>query len=222
LESVLKESVVTAEVNASNERVVPVVQVGGNCVYLFVKRLFDVVVSIFAGVLLFVPMLLIAGLIHMDSAGPVIYKQERLGKNGKSFIMYKFRTMCLDAEADGPKWAEKEDKRCTDFGLKLRKMRLDELPQLWNILKGDMSFVGPRPERPFFYDEFEVYIPEFRNRLLVKPGLTGHAQVNGGYDLLPEEKIIYDMEYIKNRSLKMDIQCIWKTVMIIFSHDGAR
>jgi lipopolysaccharide/colanic/teichoic acid biosynthesis glycosyltransferase len=108
------------------------------------------------------------------------------------------------------------------LGAKLRKSRLDELPQLFNILKGDMSIVGPRPERACFYDEFEKYIPHFRQRLTVRPGLTGHAQVNGGYDLKPEEKIVYDMEYIANRSLRMDIQCIWKTVLVVFSHDGAR
>lgn len=198
------------------------VTAGGGSLYLFVKRTFDIVASFAAGLLLLIPMLVIAVIIRLESKGPAMYKQERLGKDGKPYIMLKFRSMRLDAEKDGPQWAEKDDHRCTKFGRFLRASRLDELPQLWNILKGDMSFVGPRPERAYFYDKFEEYIPGFRRRLCVKPGLTGHAQVNGGYDLMPEEKIIYDMEYIQNRSLKMDIQCLFKTITVIFSHDGAR
>ena len=108
------------------------------------------------------------------------------------------------------------------MGKIIRKIRLDELPQLINILKGNMSFVGPRPEREIFYDEFEKYIPGFRNRLQVLPGLTGWAQVNGGYDLGPKEKLEYDMEYIQNRSLILDIKCIFKTFKVVFTHEGAR
>jgi lipopolysaccharide/colanic/teichoic acid biosynthesis glycosyltransferase len=104
----------------------------------------------------------------------------------------------------------------------LRKSRLDELPQLYNILRGDMSIVGPRPERACFYYAFEEYIPGFKNRMAVLPGLTGLAQVNGGYSLLPEEKIVYDMEYVRNRSLRMDLLCIIKTVSVVFTHEGAR
>jgi lipopolysaccharide/colanic/teichoic acid biosynthesis glycosyltransferase len=136
--------------------------------------------------------------------------------------MYKFRSMRTDAEDDGPQWAQKDDERCTKFGKFLRKTRLDELPQVINILQGNMSLVGPRPERAYFYDEFEKYIPNFRQRLQVKPGLTGLAQVNGGYDLMPEEKLVYDLEYIENRSLWMDIVCMVKTVRLIFTHEGAR
>ncbi|MBQ8623917.1 MAG: sugar transferase [Oscillospiraceae bacterium] len=196
--------------------------VNGSKFYIFVKRCFDIIISVIAGILLFIPMMIIALLIKLDSKGPALFKQERLGKGGKPFIMYKFRSMCIDAEANGPKWAEKNDGRCTKLGAKLRKSRIDELPQLINIIKGEMSFVGPRPERACFYEQFEEYIPGFHNRLLVQPGLTGHAQVNGGYDLKPEEKILYDMEYIKNRSFRMDLQCILKTVSVIFSHRGAR
>ena len=104
----------------------------------------------------------------------------------------------------------------------LRKTRLDELPQLWNILIGDMSFVGPRPERAYFYREFEKYIHGFRYRLLVVPGLTGLAQVNGGYDLKPEEKILYDMRYIESRSIGVDLLCVFKTIRLVFTHEGAR
>lgn len=190
--------------------------------YLFVKRLFDVVASLMACIVLCIPMVIIGLIIRLDSSGPAIFKQERLGKNGKPFTMYKFRSMCQDAEANGPVWADKDDVRCTRVGRFLRKSRLDELPQLWNILRGDMSIVGPRPERACFYDQFETYIPGFRNRLQVRPGLTGLAQINGGYDLGPEEKIVYDMEYIHNRSWLMDLKCILKTAHLVFTQEGAR
>lgn len=198
------------------------IKIGGGKGYLFIKRAFDIFASLAAGIVLFIPMLIIALLIRIDSKGAAIFKQERLGKDGKPFTIYKFRTMRLDAEANGPKWASENDERCTKLGIKLRKTRLDELPQLINILKGEMSFVGPRPERAHFYDVFEEYIPGFCNRLLVTPGLTGYAQVNGGYFLLPEEKLVYDMEYIEKRSLKLDLWCIFKTVGIVFTHEGAR
>lgn len=196
--------------------------IGGNKGYLLIKRLMDIILSAAGLVCLFIPMVVIGILIKLDSEGAVIYSQERLGKDGKPFIIYKFRSMVLDAEADGPQWAETDDPRCSKMGKFLRKTRLDELPQLYNILIGDMSLVGPRPERECFYIEFEKYIPGFKNRMVVMPGLTGHAQVNGGYSLLPEEKIVYDMEYIANRSLRMDLQCILKTIYVIFSHEGAR
>lgn len=190
--------------------------------YLAAKRCVDILLSLIGGICLLVPMLAICLLIRIDSKGPVIFKQERLGKDGKPFTMYKFRSMEVNAEANGPMWAEKADDRCTKVGRILRKTRLDELPQLWNILIGEMSFVGPRPEREFFYREFETYIHGFSNRLVVRPGLTGWAQVNGGYDLAPEKKIIYDMEYIKKQNFAMDMKCIFKTVKLIFTHEGAR
>jgi lipopolysaccharide/colanic/teichoic acid biosynthesis glycosyltransferase len=198
------------------------VAVAGGKGYLRLKRLCDVLIAFFALAILWLPMMVIALVIRLDSPGPALFMQERLGKNGKPFIMIKFRSMRMDAEANGPQWAEKNDYRCTKVGRFLRKSRLDELPQLVNILLGEMSFVGPRPERACFYDEFEKYIPHFRQRLLVQPGLTGLAQVNGGYELKPEEKIVFDLKYIENRSAKMDIKCIWKTVLVVFSHDGAR
>ena len=191
-------------------------------IYFFFKRTFDIVFSVFMGVLLMIPMLVIAALIRLDSPGSALFRQERLGKDGKPFIILKFRSMRLDAEENGPQWAEKNDGRCTRIGRVLRKTRLDELPQLWNILKGEMSLVGPRPERACFYDKFETYIHGFRSRLAVKPGLTGLAQVNGGYDLKPEEKIIFDTEYIAHCSAGMDLKCIMKTVKLVFTHKGAR
>ena len=148
--------------------------------YTVFKRIFDMVISFIGIVVLALPMVIIALAIIIDSNGNPIFRQERLGKNGKPFIMLKFRSMYVDAEKGGPQWADVNDKRCTKLGYYLRKSRLDELPQLWNILKGEMSFVGPRPERRYFYEEFEKYIIGFSNRLVVTPGLTGYAQVMGG------------------------------------------
>ena len=198
------------------------VQTPAGTYYNVIKRLSDIVVSSVLILLLCIPMGIIAALIRLDSSGPALFRQERLGKNGVPFVMLKFRSMKINAEGNGPQWADKDDPRCTRLGRILREFRLDELPQLWNILRGDMSFVGPRPERACFYEEFEKYIVGFSNRMAVVPGLTGYAQVNGGYELKPEEKIIYDMEYIENCSIKMDLICILKTFRVVFSGSGAR
>ncbi len=201
----------------------PPKKIRGGIFYKIIKRLFDIVVSFCALVVLAIPMIIIAMIVRLTSEGPAIYKQERLGKNGKSFEILKFRTMIKDSEVDGAQWSTgDDDPRITPVGRILRKFRLDELPQFWNILNGSMSFVGPRPERDCFYEEFEKYIHGFRHRLCVTPGLTGLAQVNGGYDLKPEEKIVYDMEYINNRSIINDIKIMFKTVAVIFTHDGAK
>lgn len=191
--------------------------------FAFVKRSFDFISSFLALVVFCLPMLIVAIVIKCDSKGPVIYKQERLGLNGKPFMLYKFRSMRADAEAcSGAKWADKNDDRVTRVGKFMRKTRIDELPQLFNIFSGKMSIIGPRPERKIFYDQFAEYIDGFEERLKVKPGLSGLAQVSGGYDLKPEEKIVYDIEYIKKRSIWMDIKIIFKTIAVVFSHDGAR
>ncbi len=191
--------------------------------YRFIKRTFDFVVALVASVFLIIPMIVIALLIHFDSKGPAFYRQERLGLDGKPMCLWKFRSMRIDAEKNGAQWATADDDRCARVGKYLRMFRLDELPQIpFNILPGNLSFVGPRPERQVFYEQFAEYIDGFEQRLYVKPGLTGLAQVNGGYDLLPEEKIIYDIEYIEKQSVKMDIQVILKTIAIVFNHDGAR
>jgi len=213
-----------AELSSFQEamKVLPSTQIEKKTAYNCVKRACDLLFGGVAAVLTAIPMIVVAAAVKLDSNGPAIYRQERLGLDGKPFTMLKFRSMHQDAEREGPRWAEKYDSRVTRVGRILRKTRLDELPQIWNILKGDMSIVGPRPERLYFYEAFEERIPGFSRRLGVKPGMTGWAQVNGGYDLRPPEKIVYDMEYIRNRSMAMDIKCLVKTVSIIFSGNGAR
>lgn len=195
-------------------------------VYSFFKRAFDIVFSIIALVVLALPMAVIAILVkfsNKSSGGTIFYHQERLGLNGAKIDVIKFRTMHMDAEANGAQWSNgDDDPRITPFGRVLRKTRLDELPQFWCILKGEMTLVGPRPEREIFYNQFDKYIHGFRERLKVKPGLTGHAQVCGGYYLKPEEKIVYDVEYIKKRSLWLDFKIILKTAKVIFKHEGAK
>lgn len=191
--------------------------------FSFIKRLSDLAVSFLGLIILGVPMLIIAVAVWCTSKGPAFFVQERLGLNGKKIRIIKFRTMYVDAEKNGAQWSSgDQDLRITRFGHFLRKSRIDELPQLWCILKGEMSLVGPRPEREVFYNEFEKYIHGFSERLKVKPGLTGWAQINGGYNLRPEEKIVYDVEYIKRRSLAFDIEIILKTVKVVFTHDGAK
>lgn len=201
---------------------VPDIKPKRKVLYSIIKRILDIVLSLIALVIALIPMIIIAIAIEIDSPGKVFYLQERVGKNQKPFMLIKFRSMNAHAEDDGAKWAEENDPRCTKVGKILRASRLDELPQFINILVGQMSFVGPRPERKCFYDQFEEYIHGFSYRLRVTPGLTGLAQVSGGYDLLPEEKIVFDIEYIKNRSLLLDIKCIFKTISVVLTHKGAR
>lgn len=191
-------------------------------IYDFFKRLIDLFASFLGIIVLSLPMLIIAVIVKCTSKGPAIYKQKRLTKNGREFNLYKFRSMYIDAEKNGAQWATKNDSRVTKFGKFMRKVRIDELPQLFNIFVGHMSIVGPRPERPEFYEEFESYIHGFNQRLKVKCGLTGHAQVNGGYDLLPQEKILLDIEYIKKRSFFFDIKIMFQTIGVIFGRKGSR
>lgn len=192
-------------------------------VYSFFKRLFDIAVSLIGIIVLLIPMIMVYVLIAATSEGNPIYKQERLGLNGKKFNIYKFRTMYINAESKGAQWSNgDDDDRITPIGKFFRKTRIDELPQFLNCLKGDLSIVGPRPEREVFYNQFETYIHGFSQRMLVKPGITGLAQVKGGYELRPEEKIIYDIEYIKNRSLLLDLKILFSTVYVVISGDGAK
>lgn len=190
--------------------------------YPVLKQAFDFLFAAILSAILLLPMGILAAVICLESEGAPIFPQERLGLNGKAFIMYKFRTMRKGAEADGPRLAEENDLRCTRLGRFLRKYRIDELPQLWNIFRGDMSFVGPRPERPCFYPEIERTVPNFRSRLAVKPGLTGHAQVSGGYDLPAQEKLAYDLDYIARQSVWLDLKCLILTVPVVLFGRGAR
>ena len=192
-------------------------------IYCVIKRSFDIIASFAALVLLFIPMIIIAIIVRLDSPGSAFYVQERLGVNGKPINVIKFRTMYVDAEQSGAQWSNgKDDPRITPFGRILRQKRLDEIPQFWQTLIGEMSIIGPRPEREVFYNKFETYIHGFSQRLCVKPGITGLAQVMGGYDLKPEEKIVYDIEYIKNRSVWLDIKILFMTVKVILTHSGAK
>ena len=136
--------------------------------------------------------------------------------------MYKIRSMIINAEKNGAQWANKHDMRITKLGKIIRKTRIDELPQLINVIKGEMSLIGPRPEREIFYKEFERDISNFRQRLIVKPGITGYAQVNGGYDVTPKEKLDKDLYYIENRNINLDLKIVLKTVGTVLSGNGAR
>jgi sugar transferase (PEP-CTERM system associated) len=192
---------------------------------LALKRAFDVAAAA-VGLLLGLPILAVAAVaIKLDSTGPVLYSQERAGAFGKSFRMHKLRSMRTDAEARGAVWAAEDDPRVTRVGRFLRRTRIDELPQLWNVLVGDMSLVGPRPERPVFIAELERQIPFFRQRLCMKPGVTGHAQVRCRYGASVEdaqEKLEYDLFYIKRFSLWFDLSILIDTVKVVLLRIGSR
>ncbi len=178
-----------------------------------IKRIFDIVVSIVGVVALSPVMLLIALAIKIDDGGKILYKQKRLTIDAREFYVYKFRSMIADAEKDGvPRLATDKDSRVTRVGKFLRKCRLDELPQLINILKGDMSIVGPRPERPELTEKYEREMPEFKFRLKVKAGLTGYAQVTGVYDTTPYDKLKMDLMYIEKYSFVMDLRIVLMTI----------
>jgi sugar transferase (PEP-CTERM system associated) len=190
-----------------------------------VRRLADLAISI--GLLLFtLPLMLaVAALIKLDSAGPVFYRQQRIGLYGERFTLCKFRSMRVDAEAAGASWAQLRDPRVTRVGSFIRAARIDELPQLVNVLRGEMSFVGPRPERPHFVEELSQAIPFYHERSYVKPGITGWAQVNFPYGASIEDarqKLSYDLYYVKNRSLFLDLLILVSTVRVILFQEGAR
>ena len=182
------------------------------------KRIFDIVVSVIGLIILSPFMLIIAAAIKIDDGGSIIYKQKRLTINGKEFFVYKFRSMIPNAEKNGvPQLATGSDSRITRVGKFLRKCRLDELPQLFNIIKGDMSVVGPRPERPELTEKYEREMPEFKFRLKVKAGLTGYAQVTGVYDTTPYDKLKMDLMYIERYSMVMDLRIILMTIKTMIS-----
>ncbi len=183
------------------------------------KRASEFIGALMIGIILLPFEIIIALLVALTSRGPVIYRQVRVGERGKNFTLYKFRTMRVDAEKDGAQWAVKKDTRTTPIGGILRASHLDELPQLWNIIRGDLSFVGPRPERPEFVAKLEARIPYYEARLFIKPGVTGWAQIHHRADLTDEdviEKLQYDIYYLKNRSPILDWAIVLKTIKSIF------
>ena len=181
------------------------------------KRILDVTVAL-TGFLLALPLMILTAIaIKIFDPGPIFYSQERAGRYEKPFRVYKFRTMRVDAEKlSGPMLAQENDPRITRLGAFLRAVRLDELPQIWNVLVGDMSIVGPRPERPFFVEKFKEEIPEYVYRMNVKPGITGLAQVYGKYNTTAYDKLIYDLVYIQNAGLRTDLTIIIQTVRVLF------
>lgn len=192
----------------------------------FIKRLSDFIFSIILLVLLLPFLLLVTFIIKLESKGPALFSQERVGENGEPFILYKFRSMRSDAEKlSGPVWAEEDDPRVTKVGKLIRKLRIDELPQLWNVFRGEMSFVGPRPERKFFIDQLLKSVPYYNERFSVKPGVTGWAQIKYPYGSTEKdalEKLKYDLYYIKNLSFAFDLTIIFHTVKIMLLRRGAR
>jgi exopolysaccharide biosynthesis polyprenyl glycosylphosphotransferase len=193
--------------------------------YAPVKRILDVIV-VGLSIVLWLPLaLVVAVVVRMDSDGPVLYHQERVGRDGKRFTLTKFRTMINDAEAAGPQFTAHDDPRITRTGRFLRKSRLDELPQLWTVLRGELSLIGPRPERPVFVEEFSREIPFYEARHLIRPGVTGWAQVNYGYaDDQAEtiDKLTYDLFYIKHSSFWLDLHIVGKSIWTVLTGFGAR
>lgn len=185
----------------------------------FIKRAMDLVISSVAIVVFSPLMLLIALCVKVYDGGPVFYRQERLTFMGKTFMIYKFRSMCVDSEKNGARLASKHDSRITPVGKVLRNLHLDELPQLFNVFLGEMSLVGPRPERKVIMHEYQREIPEFYYRLKVKAGLTGYAQVYGKYNTTPYDKLKLDLFYIENYSLLLDIKLLFMTVKIFFQKE---
>jgi len=192
---------------------------------MWTKRVTEFGLSLIGLILLSPLILIISILIKIDSRGPVFYRQERAGERGKTFKLLKFRSMVDNAETNGPVWAEQDDKRVTRVGRWIRKSRFDEVPQMFNVLKGDVSFVGPRPERPFFVETLRKEIPYYDQRLSVKPGVTGWAQIKYRYGASKEdalEKLKYDLYYIKNLSPLFDLLIIFETIKVVLFRKGAR
>lgn len=189
------------------------------CCSLVLKRTFDLAGSLI-GLILFGPIILIEGMvIKFNSPGPMFYKQKRVGKDGKVFVLYKIRTMVVDAESEtGPVWAKRDDPRIIRGGKLIRRYHIDELPQLFNILKGEMSFVGSRPERPEIIEKFNHHIPNYNKKLVVKPGITGYAQIRHKYDETIRDvkmKLKYEIFYIRRMCLLLDFKILFSTLGII-------
>jgi exopolysaccharide biosynthesis polyprenyl glycosylphosphotransferase len=196
-----------------------------NPIQRVLRRLFSLAVSFLALVIClpFIPFIILA--VRLSSPGPIFFSQTRVGLHGELFTLYKFRTMRQDAEAQGAVWAVKDDARVTPIGMFLRKTRIDEIPQLWNVLRGDMAFVGPRPERPEFVQWLSQEIPFYDLRHLIRPGITGWAQVRYRYGASLEEtkrKLEYDLYYVKHLSIGLDLLIMFETIKTIILRRGAR
>ena len=190
-----------------------------------VRRARDVAGSLLLLALTVPLLLLVACLIKLASRGPVLYRQDRVGLHGRAFTMLKFRTMRIDAEADGPRWTAERDPRVTRFGAFVRASRIDELPQLINVLRGEMSLVGPRPERPYFVEQLARVIPRYNEPTRVLSGLTGWAQVNYPYGASVEDaqaKLTYDLYYLRNQSLLLDLHILAATAHVVLFRIDAR
>ncbi len=189
-------------------------------------RSFDLLIAVMLLLFTLPVMLIVALLIKLDSRGPVLYRQERVGRGGRTFTLYKFRSMTTDAEADGrPCWATIGDPRITRVGMLIRYARIDEVPQLLNVLRGEMSIIGPRPERPYFVEQLSAAIPFYGARHCVNPGITGWAQVNAPYGASVEdgrEKLRFDLYYIKHRSFRLDLLILLRTIRVVACGEGAR
>ena len=189
-----------------------------------VKRFFDIVISLLVLLITLPITIIVSILIKLDSEGPVFFKQERTGLNGKNFYVYKFRSMIKDAEKkSGPVWSQKNDPRVTKVGAFIRKVRIDEIPQMINVLKGEMSLVGPRPERPYFVEKLSKEFPLYKRRLKVRPGVTGWAQVKHKYDESLDDvktKLRFDLFYIENMSLRMDFKILFRTIFVVLFGKG--
>lgn len=191
-------------------------------IYFMVRNMLDFLFA-FVGLIITSPVILLFCVaIKLESKGPAFFLQERVGLGGKLFYVVKLRSMGVNAERNGAQWATKNDPRVTVVGGFIRKTRIDEIPQLLNILKGDMSLIGPRPERLIFTQQFNQEIPGFVKRLVIKPGLTGWAQVNGGYDITPNEKLKLDEYYINNMGFLLDMKILLKTIKVCLTGNGAR
>lgn len=220
-------TILVGKMRLSNLRGVPLVDISGSCMSEFeknIKRIFDILLSVFALIILSPIMLLIALLIKKDSKGDIIYKQTRIGKRKREFTIYKFRTMHENAESNGcPALSKENDSRITRIGRVLRKYRLDELPQFWNVLKGDMSLVGPRPERRYFIDQIVKIAPLYSLLFQVRPGLTSMGMVKYGYASSVNEMVErfrYDLLYLENMSIANDIKILLYTVKIVLTGKG--
>lgn len=191
--------------------------------YIKVKRLLDIIGSLVLLIPSIIPILIFGILIKLETPGKMFYSQERVGYMGKPIYITKLRSMFQDAEKkSGAMWATKNDARVTRVGSFIRKTRIDELPQLFSVLKGDLSLIGPRPERPMFTEEFSKNIPGFEQRLRITPGLSGWAQVNGGYDATPAEKLVDDLYYIDHIGPWLDFKILWMTIKVVITGHGAR